>query len=66
MIEFTVDILAKTPKAIMIGNEHIDESDEVWLPLSGLDFEVGYKPKVDDEDVIVLIPEALALKKGLL
>jgi len=65
-VELTLDILVKTDKAIMVGNEDIDETDEVWLPLRALDFEVGYTPEEGDDDVVILMPEALAVKKGLL
>jgi len=65
-IELELIIFATTPKAVMVGREDTDEEHEIWLPKRALDFEAGYEPEAGDEDVVILMPEALAVKKGLL
>ncbi len=65
-IELTLILFVVTEKAVMVGREDTDELDEIWLPKRAIDFESGYIPEAGDEDVVVLMPEALAVKKGLL
>ena len=65
-IELELIIFVVTEKAVMVGREDTDEEEEIWLPRRSIDFEAGYTPTAGDEDVIILMPEALALKKGLL
>lgn len=65
-IELELIIFVVTEKAVMVGREDTDEENEIWLPRRSIDFEAGYNPEAGDEDVVILMPEALAVKKGLL
>ncbi len=66
MIELELIIFVVTEKAVMVGREAENELDEIWLPRSVIEFEAGYHPEAGDEDVVILMAEALALNKGLL
>ena len=65
-IELTLILFVVTEKAVMVGRDDTEELDEIWLPRRAIDFEAGYIPEAGDEDVVILMPEALALNKGLL
>lgn len=65
-IELELIIFVVTEKAVMVGRDDTDEEHEIWLPRRAIDFEADYHPEAGDEDVVILMPEALALKKGLI
>lgn len=65
-IELELIIFVVTEKAVMVGRDDTDEEEQIWLPRRAIDFEAGYHPAAGDEDVVILMPEALALQKGLL
>jgi len=59
LIDVTVQILARTEKAVMITD---DGKRHIWLPLSQIEIEM----KKDDELAEITLPEWLAKEKELI
>ncbi|MBL4870455.1 MAG: hypothetical protein JKX72_05830 [Robiginitomaculum sp.] len=66
MIEIELIIFTATDLAIMVGREDVDELDEIWLPKRAIECADGFDLKPSSDAIPILLPEALALKKGLL
>lgn len=64
-IELELIIFRETELAVMVGRDDVDELEEIWLPKRALECAAGFDLVVGD-CVPVLVPEALALKKGLI
>ena len=65
-IELELYIFVATEKAIMVGREEEDETESIWLPKRAVEAADGYELVESDHPIPMLIPEALALKKGLI
>ena len=66
MVELELYIFATTERVIMVGREEVDELEEIWLPKRAVDPLEGYALEDSVEPVPMLVPEALALQKGLI
>lgn len=66
MIEIELIIFVVTERAVMVGREDVNETDQIWLPRRAIEFEAGYQPEAGDGNIMILMPEALALQKGLI
>ena len=65
-IELELYIFQTTEKAIMVGLEEDDELEPIWLPKRAVDPVSGYALEISMDPVPMLVPEALALNKGLI
>ena len=65
-VELELYIFQTTPKAIMVGLFEEDELEPIWLPKRAVDPVSGYELEVSEDPVPMLVPEALALYKGLI
>jgi hypothetical protein len=66
MIELELYIFTTTDRAIMVGRDEDDETESIWLPKRAVDPLEGYELEESVEPIPMLVPEALALQKGLI
>ena len=59
-------VFSATATAIMVGLTEEDEAKEIWLPLRSISALCGYHLEPNADPVGMLVPEALARKKGLI
>ena len=66
MLEMELYIFVTTERAIMVGRHEEDETESIWLPKRAVEPAEGHYLEVSVEPVAMLVPEALALNKGLI